>query len=466
MKEIFSIAGGVLLILLGFMIALSQTSCRQKIAGPSTTSPTAEKVLPIDEICDLIFTGENTGDDAHSTTTGDIDGDGYADLIVGAWHYNNQGRAYLYYGGQDMDSTPDLIFDGEPNAVSHFGWLLGTGDVDNDGYDDIVISAGGYNKKRGRAYLYYGGPRDKMDTKEDLIFDGETEGSVFAGSSWSDIIVEDIDGDSYADIVLPSAVYNSGQGRAYLYWGNTRTLMDTTCDLTFIPTDGGGQFSEGMDCGDIDKDGYKDIVIGARTYGSCNCGRAYLYWGDTESNMDATCDLIFEAESAEHNQFGANVGIGDVDNDGYKDIVIGAFNYGKGRGRVYLYYGDTKTNMDAIPDFIFTGEQDDLFFGDLTTCGGDVNGDGYADILIGARRYDNWRGRAYIFFGNERENMDEKPDLVFTGENEKDWFGDPPGGDLGDFNNDGYDDVVIGARKYPEGKETGRVYLYYGGPDK
>ncbi len=121
--------------------------------------------------------------------------------------------------------------------------------------------------------------------------------------------------------------------------------------------------------------------------------------------MDATCDLIFEAENAKESQnFGVNVGIGDVDDDGYEDIVIGAFTFNNTQGRAYLYYGDKKEKMDA------------------------------------------------------------QAELVLTGENKRDWFGDPPGGSFGDFNNDGYDDLAIGARRWQSNSEQGRVYLYYGGP--
>jgi len=448
---------------LGFTIALSQTSCTQQIAGLSTTLPPTEKVRPMDEICDLIFTGENADDDAHTTTTGDIDGDGYADLILGAHGYNrNQGRAYLYYGGPDMDNKPDLVFDGEPNAASHFGWLLGSGDVDNDNYDDIIIGAADYNNLRGRAYLYYGGPRAVMDNQADLFIEGENAADRFC-VGWNDIVCEDIDGDRYDDIVIPAIGYDNHRGRAYLYWGQARSAMDAECDLTFTPPDAGGSYDMGIACGDVDNDGYKDIVVGARLY-KTDEGRAYLYWGDSQGSMDANCDLIFEAEAASHGNFGANVGIGDVDNDGYEDIVIGANRFNHVQGRAYLYWGASRENMDTECDLKFAGEAGPAGFAELCICGGDVNADGYVDILIGARQYDNFRGRVYLYLGGTKEKMDAHAELVLTGENEGDWFGDPPGGSFGDFNNDGYDDLAIGAKGYKAGSEQGRAYLYYGGP--
>ncbi|MHA2315150.1 MAG: ankyrin repeat domain-containing protein [Candidatus Hermodarchaeia archaeon] len=440
------------------------TDSHQKAAQSMDSVFNAQR-SSMDDICDLIFTGETVGDCAHSTNTGDIDGDGYTDLIIGAQLYNGeQGRVYLYYGGPNMDANADLIFEGDKGATSRFGWLLGVGDVDNDNYDDIIVGAHQYNNTTGRAYLYYGNTRANMDTTCDLTFDGETAGDHF-GAGWNDIICEDIDGDSYDDIIIPAPNYNSGQGRVYLYWGDTKSSMNATCDLIFIPEAAAAQYGMGMGCGDIDNDGYKDIVIGAIYYpDNSHYGRAYLYWSDNKSNMDTVCDLIFEAESADTHDFGCNVGIADIDNDNYDDVVIGAYLYGNRKGRAYLYWGNTKANMDTNCDLTFTGETARSGFAELCISRGDVNADGYADILIGAHSYDNNRGRAYLFFGDTKSYMHTNPDLILTGENEGDWFGDPPGGSFSDFNNDGYDDIVVGARMYPGGDETGRVYLYYGGP--
>lgn len=446
------------------VVKLTDTTHGIEIGSQSVTLSAAGEG-GIDEICDLIFTGEKAGDNFWISATGDIDGDDYVDLIVAATFRNNQqGRVYVFYGGPEMDDKAGLIIDGEPDTASRFGTCIASGDVDNDGYDDIIVGAWMWNNRTGRVYLFYGNTRPKIDTVADLIFEGEAEESDFGGG-WDHIICDDIDGDNYDDIVIPAPAYNNYRGRAYLYWGSDRAGMDAKADLTFTPEPSAIQFGIGMDCGDIDKDGYKDIVIGAHGYPEgARYGRAYLYYGGTKANMDAECDLIFDAESAEGSNFGSNVGIGDVDNDGYEDVVIGANTYGDIQGRAYLYWGDTKANMDTTCDLTFTGETTRSGFGELCISNGDVNADGYADILIGARQYDNFRGRVYLYYGDKKEKMDAKPELILTGENEGDWFGDPPGGSFGDFNNDGYDDFVIGARKYPRNKETGRVYLYYGGP--
>lgn len=462
-KKTYQIVEALLLFLLILSCrnTLADSTSAQKSAVESKVSVPKKQPVAMDAICDLSLFGENVGDTAHTSNTGDIDGDGYTDLLVGAMKYNsNQGRVYLYYGGLNgLSASPDLIFDGEVD--SHFGWIQGVGDVDNDGYDDIVVTGGTYNNDKGRVYLYWGGPRGSMDNQADLTFEAEEQAFYFGGG-WNDIVVKDIDGDSYADIVVPSMEYNSDQGRAYLYWGDTKTNMNTDCDLTFTGEAVGDFYSVGMACGDIDKDGYKDIVIGARGYAS-GTGRAYLYWGDSRERMDTNYDLVFEAEIESGGNFGANVGIGDIDNDGYEDIVIGANTFNNTQGRAYLYWGASRENMNTDCDLKFTGEAGRGGFGELCMCNGDVNADGYADVLISARQYDNFRGRMYLYLGDKKERMDVQPKLILTGENEGDWFGDPPGGNFGDFNNDGYDDLAVGARMWQSNSEQGRVYVYYGG---
>lgn len=362
-----------------------------------------------------------------------------------------------------MDTICDLTLDGEP--TTNFGFISGIGDVDNDNYDDIITGAYNYNNRQGRAYLFYGDARARMDAICDLTFDGETASDFGAG--WSDIICEDIDGDNYADIVIPAPQYNSGQGRVYLYWGNSKANMNAEADLIFTPEAEARLFGVGMACGDINNDNYKDIVIGAKGYSNGgNDGRAYLFYGDAQGRMDADCDLTFDGEIGWTAEFGGNVGIGDVDNDNYGDVVIGAYRYGSNRGRAYLYWGSTKSKMDTFCDLTFSGEQDKSHFAELCISGGDVNADGFADILIGAKQYRGFRGRAYLFYGDAKAYMDTNPDLILTGENKRDWFGDPPGGSFGDFNNDGYDDIVVGAIGWKARTWQGRVYLYYGGPNK
>jgi hypothetical protein len=356
-----------------------------------------------------------------------------------------------------MDTTADLIFEGQ-NEGDRFGSGISCGDIDNDGYEDIVIAAGAYSEKRGRAYLYWGSDRNSMDANPDKIFVGEQEKGSEFGSGYP--AVYDIDNDGYDDIILGAVRSGDNTGRAYLYYGNTKELMDTSHDHIFTPENLRAKFfGYTISCGDVDNDGYGDIVIGGYDRQDC----AYLYYGDSKSDMDAKADVIFEVKSEGANEFGQGIVCIDQNRDGYDDVVIGAYGYNKKQGRAYLYHGNAKRSLGTDPDMIFDGEAEGSCYGNLTVCG-DIDGDHVNDLIIGAKGSGQRVGRVFVYWGKELAGPDPKPGRIFTGENPKDAFGYEFA--CGDVNNDGFDDLVIGAYRYKDktGKKQGRAYLYYGGP--
>jgi len=397
---------------------------------------------------DMIFDGDPNSFLGNPIACADVDGDGYDDILISAWRYNNrQGRVYLFYGGPEMDTTADLVLDGQ-NEGDTFG-SISCGDIDNDGYEDIIIGACRYSEKRGRAYLYWGRDRNSMDANPDKIFTGENEkGSAFGVSS----AVYDIDNDGYDDIILGAI------GQAYLYFGNTKESMDTSYDLIFKKENPKYSFGYRISCGDVDNDGYGDIVIGP--WWSSH-GRAYLYYGANKSNMDAKADVVFKAQSEGNDFFGTGIVCVDQNNDGYDDIVMGAPGYNDDKSRSHLFYGNSKKSMDADPDMIFDGEVEGSLYGTHEVCG-DIDGDKVNDIVIGAYFYRQRVGRVYVYWGNELAGPNPKPGRILTGENPRNYFG--VGLACGDVNNDGFDDLVIGAHGYKAGANQGRAYLYYGGP--
>jgi len=411
----------------------------------------AESTVP-----DMIFDGDPNSLFGLRIACGDVDGDGYDDILVGSMKYDNfRGRVYLFYGGPGMDNTADLILEGQ-NEGDRFGDGIACGDIDNDGYEDIIVGANEYGEKQGRAYLYWGGDRNSMDADADKIFVGkEEQGSCFGLGLPA---VYDIDNDGYDDVIL-GAYWNRADktGRAYLYYGNTKGLMDTSADLIFTGEKPGNYFGYTIRCGDVDNDGFGDIIIGS----FARQGRAYLYYGSSKSNMDAKADVIFEGESEGNDYFGAGIVCVDQNRDGCDDIVIGAPHYINRQGRAYLFHGNSKRSLDTDPDIIFKGEVNCRSYGGQVACG-DIDGDNVDDLIIGAFGSGQWVGRVYVYWGNELAGSHPKPGRFFTGENDNDRFGF--GLACGDVNNDGFDDLVIGADGYKAGTKQGRVYLYYGGP--
>ena len=406
------------------------------------------------KVPDLVFDGDPKSNFGGRIVCGDADGDGYDDILIGASTYNNtRGRVYLFYGGPDMNTTPQLVLNGQ-NEGDYFGDGIACGDIDNDGYEDIVIAAGGYGEKRGRAYLYWGSDRNSMDAKPDKIFVGKQEKGSLFGVGYP--AVYDIDNDGYDDIILGAHTSSNKTGRAYLYYGNKKELMDTSYDLIFKPENSGERFfGYIIKCGDVDNDGFGDIVIGRPGRGR---GRAFFYYGASKSNTDAKADVVFEVKSE---RFGCGITCVDQNRDGYDDIVMGAPGYNK-PGRAYLFYGSSKRTLDTDPDIVLDGEVEGSYYGFLQEVCGDIDGDKVNDIVIGAYYYQQQVGRVYVYWGNELAGPNPKPGRILTGENPGDEFG--IGLACGDVNNDGFDDLVVGAYWYKAGAKQGRAYLYYGGP--
>jgi len=171
--------------------------------------------------------------------------------------------------------------------------------------------------------------------------------------------------------------------------------------------------------------------------------------------LDDICDGIFSGETGEETHYGTWLSSGDLNGDGYDDFIgAGASRYGNNRGRCYIYYGGP--NMDVAADLMLTGENANDYFSENAWSGGDLNGDGCDDLVVGAPGYSNFQGRVYVYYGGS--SMNGTADLTLTGENRSDWFGWFCS--LGDVNGDSFDDIVVTASHYQNSK--GRVYVYYG----
>ncbi|MCF8261704.1 MAG: FG-GAP-like repeat-containing protein [Melioribacteraceae bacterium] len=398
---------------------------------------------------DVIINGEGANDFFGYSVSyaGDINNDSNDDVIVGAYGYSSyQGRAYIYCGSSSMDSNAEVMIEGIPD--NYFGISVSySGDVNNDSYDDVIVGAEGYSSNKGRAYIYYGG--SSMDNTADVIITGGGTGYFF-GSSVSN--AGDVNNDSYDDVIVGIRGYDFNKGRACIYYGGSN--MDNYADVIMDGEGTGDYFGCAVsNAGDVNNDSYADVIVGAWGYSS-NTGRAYIYYGG--SSMENTFDVILTGEGS-GNYFGCAVSnAGDVNNDLYADVIVGARGYSSNTGRTYIYYGSN--SMDNIADVTMDGEETGNYFGRSISNTGDVNNDSYDDVIVGAYCYSANRGRAYIYYGGG--SMNNIADVTMTGEGSDNYFGCSVSY-AGDFNNDSYDDVIVGAERYSN--YQGRVYIYYGG---
>jgi hypothetical protein len=391
---------------------------------------------------------------------GDLNGDGCGDLIVGAYQCDarglDAGRAYVYFGGRTVDAKPDLYLTGEAPGDLFGVSVASAGDVNRDGFPDLIVGAhenDAMGANAGRAYIYYGGPA--ADSKADVVLTGEAAGDAFGYSVAS---AGDVNGDGYADVIV-GAYENSatagGAGRAYLFFGGAS--MDNSPDLVLTGEAAGDYFGISVtSAGDVNGDKFGDVIVGAYQNDTAgrDAGRAYVFLGGPHA--DERPDLIL-AGAAAGDAFGFSVATaGDVNKDGFGDVIVGAYHNdagGSDAGRAYVYFGAARP--DARADLVLTGDGPGDAFGFSVAFAGDVNGDGFSDVIVGAYGNDaggSAAGRSYVYFGGTAP--DAISDFTVTGEATLDNLGYAVTGAL-DLDGDGFGDVAVTA---PFG-DAGRVYL-------
>lgn len=209
------------------------------------------------------------------------------------------------------------------------------------------------------------------------------------------------------------------------------------------------------------------MIVGAPFYdnGEIDEGMAYVYYGSS-SGLSSTANW-----TAESNQNWANIGYsvstaGDVNGDGYSDVIVGAYKFDNGQtdeGRAFVYYGSL-SGLSTTPNWTGESDQADAWYGVSVSTAGDVNGDGFSDVIVGVIYYDNGEtneGRAYVYYGSAG-GLSTTPNWTAESNQEYAWFGYSVS-TAGDVNGDGFSDVVIGADFYDNGQTNeGRAFVYYG----
>ena len=387
------------------------------------------------------------------------------------------GQAYVVFGPAAWYkslSSPDATFNGErENAYAGYD-VAGAGDTNGDGLDDILIGAYGDTEEgtlAGKAYLVLGAPAATMVPEATFRAEG---GANYAGRALDG--AGDVDGDGFADLLIGADGNGEGganSGAAYLIFGPTSGDQSLSgADVKFTGTASGDR--AGIDvagAGDVDNDGYSDLLIGAygASYGGVDGGVAYLVYGDPGiSDMSlAGAQALFGAEYDSDRVGYSLAGAGDTNGDGYDDILIGAYandDNGASSGKVYLLHGPLNGQMLlSSADAEFLGESADDEAGSSVAGAGDVNGDGFDDVLMGSPEPIGEAGRAYLFFGPQTGTMYmADANAVMSGESSDDGAAMSLGGG-GDLDGDGLMDVIIGATGTDNpGNWAGSAYIVTG----
>lgn len=218
--------------------------------------------------------------------------------------------------------------------------------------------------------------------------------------------------------------------------------------------------------GDVNADGYGDVIVGAFSHDTSslsNVGRAYVYHGSSTGLETTAATTITGANATEALGFEV-AGAGDVNGDGYDDVLVGAYAYDStsvtDAGRLYVHHGSA-AGVSATAATTFEGTQSSAFYGGRAAGAGDVNRDGYDDVIFSAFSYDDGTatdaGRVWVHHGSAA-GLSATAALTLTGGASGDYLGYSVAS-AGDVNRDGYDDVVIGVYGYnaSAGSDAGRV---------
>ena len=420
-------------------------------------------------------------------SAGDVNGDGYSDVIVGAYLFDdgasfNEGKAFVYYGSANgISPAPDSSPDDADQAGSGFGISVATaGDVNGDGYSDVIIGAwqydDGVNTDEGKAFVYYGSAGG-LSVIPNNTPDDANQANAYFGYSVSS--AGDVNSDGYSDVIIGAWFYDDGpntnEGRAFVYYGSA-TGLSTAPNSTLDDADqNGAEFGASVaSAGDVNRDGYSDVIIGAYQYDdgvNTNEGKVFVYYGSM-----AGLSLIPDSTPDDADQAGASFGVsvasaGDINGDGYSDVIIAADEYDDGtntdEGWVFIYLGSA-AGLLATPSYMpGDADQPDAYFGRGAASAGDVNGDGYSDVIIGAYHYDDGanadEGRAFVYLGSAT-GLSSTPNSILNDADQANAFFGVSVASAGDVNGDGYSDVIIGAYGYDDGPNAneGRAFVYHG----
>ncbi|TXI16781.1 MAG: hypothetical protein E6Q62_10770, partial [Nitrosomonas sp.] len=462
------------------------------------------------------------------SNAGDVNGDGFDDIVVGAYSSSFSGfytgASFVVFGKAagfaasmnlfDLDGVSGFRMDGVGDLDFSGASVSSAGDVNGDGFDDVVIGAWRADLNAdmsGSSYVVFGRASgfgasmslSGLDGNNGFRLDGD---NIYDHFGFSVSGACDVNGDGLDDVIIGAPGTESG-GSSYVVFGKA-SGFDAHPDLSGLDGRNGFRLAGvvlGDDsgesvsaAGDVNGDGFADVIIGAPdadSNGKVNSGSSYVVFGQASgfsavmnlSGLDGSNGFRLDGENVDDFSGTSVSSAGDINGDGFDDVIIGSThtdpnNIGPGSSNVVFGQASgfdasmSLSNLDGHNGFRLTGAADSDYAGWSVGGAGDINGDGFGDLVIGAPHADPngpSSGSCYVVFGRasgfgasvDLSSLNGNTGVRMDGTFQFDNSGWSING-AGDVNGDGFDDVIVGAPQTNEkGRYSGSSYLIFGRSD-
>ncbi|MEA5625272.1 beta strand repeat-containing protein [Nostoc sp. UHCC 0251] len=464
----------------------------------------------------FVLNGINANDNSGSSVSnaGDFNSDGFDDLIIAT---RGAGEKYVVFGSSSgfganlqlssLDGSNGFVINGFDETGYSGNSVSSAGDFNSDGFDDLIIGVSGADPNgqlsAGESYVVLGSSKgfgaslnlSSLDGSNGFVINGIAQGD-YSGDSVSS--AGDFNGDGFDDLIIGAVNADpNGElvaGESYVVFGNKSGF---NAQLNLSTLNGTNGFAiNGIDAydfsgnsvssaGDINGDGFDDLIIGAKNAdpnGKSDAGESYVVFGSSSgfgaslnlSSLDGSNGFVINGIDEGDNSGSSVSNAGDFNGDGFDDLIIGAYRASPNdqfrAGESYVVFGSSNgfgaslnlSSLDGSNGFVINGIDAQDTSGFSVSSAGDFNGDGFDDVIIGADQFFS-PGESYVVFGSSSgfgaslnlSSLDGSNGFVINGIDERDNSGNSVSS-AGDTNGDGFDDLIIGA------KYAGESYVIFG----